>query len=664
MKYLCLLFVCLSMLYVANIAYACGGFLCQETETPVFIQDQKVIFTIDDDIVSMTLAVEYSGQESDFTWLIPVTAEPTIEFNLHDTRLPTLDWSTTPLLNAPRNYCHLGSAPYFASEIGHSYADVIGEIADFTVFSPDDVTALNTWLVDNELAFTSEIEDTIADYFADDMYIVAVNIQTDFETFFGGFIRTITLTYPSDTVILPLRLNAIGQTRFSHLNVWVFAGQFYEVGNYPNIPVDFSTFRAPSELRSEDDNHNLQIDYWLALRQIQENHDGLVFTREYAMPSSDLHEHSETIHEGTPLANLIEQYEYVTRFYTQVDPLPVLYDPIFTPAEQQTEQPRTVNLVDYVDPLTYWECSNQHIDLDYFSELLTNITPIRDFQLRYPEGWVRSQVTSDRDVILDVYAPQSVTLEQVRAALFHEPEFPMLLHLIDVGQSHRNYEYSVSQVLIGNDYYYQPGVHGYGFAYKDLLPYMGYVDERFEIITSRTDWAENEQLYLAIEEYLRSYEFYAHPEFQRVLVLDGDESDEEDIIEPLMIGFPDGWFASVTSERHLVIQPTDDSSLQVDLFWTDAWRGFLASQDQTLAQDFIDNLQLSDETVLQIQEYNRETCDDFPVVEYQTDERHGYMHVEFGWIVTVSATPDEFEQHNDLLKQIADTVDDSYLRCG
>lgn len=85
----------LSVLAAPRVALACGGFFC--SSSPVDQAGERIVYGIEaDGTLTMAVEIEYSGQDDDFAWIVPVPAPPEISVG-SQALFDALDAATVPL---------------------------------------------------------------------------------------------------------------------------------------------------------------------------------------------------------------------------------------------------------------------------------------------------------------------------------------------------------------------------------------------------------------------------------------------------------------------------------------------------------------------------------------------------------------------------------------
>ncbi len=304
---------------------ACGGLFSPES---LLLQNaERIIFSDNGDgTISTIVQIQYSGQEADFSWILPIPEGiPAEAIELPETAenaFRELEFSTRPVYLAPdpplcaREF-DLGSI--FFLGVGSGAPDGVNVFSSgvvgpygFDVISSENPTALIDWLRERNYQVTAEMEPLIAAYVQEGMYFLAMQLAPG-----SGVqdIQPVKVTFHATQPMIPLRMAAVAAQPDTEILVWFFA-------NAPATPTNYTAMHiADDELTFYDDNtHN----YDTLLRQRADEYQGQAFITEYAGPTS-----------GKPfndplLQELIQQHAYLTRLRATISPEEMTVDPVFT----------------------------------------------------------------------------------------------------------------------------------------------------------------------------------------------------------------------------------------------------------------------------------------------------------------------------------------------
>lgn len=263
-----------------SIADACGGFFCSsggpQPLQAVEQTQERVLFQVnDDETITATVEISYTGDPALFAWVVPVPDEPTLELGSLD-GIVALDQATQPTFVAPRTVCGAdttGCRPSVAQTLlngaeamaqaafavpvaltgcaesglvatpsaglGGVGVDVVDldRVGPFEpeVVSSDDPELLINWLNSNEFLITEAMRPAIEGYVEAGMKFLAMKLAPDAEV---GDIEPIRMTYPATTPMLPIVLTQVAAEPDMSIVVFIGADQRYQAADWPNLVVD------------------------------------------------------------------------------------------------------------------------------------------------------------------------------------------------------------------------------------------------------------------------------------------------------------------------------------------------------------------------------------------------------------------------------------------
>ena len=314
--------VAILLVGLAQPAWACGGFFCQNS--PIDQNAERIIFTQNGDgTVSAYIQIQYTGSAPDFSWILPLPQA----ISLDDIAVPEdgmaafteLEVATDPVFippplpkcaqqfsatSMPMAMAESAAVEVFASgEVGPYWSDVIGS---------DDPEALITWLRDNEYRVTPEMEPLIEVYVAEGFAFLAMRLLPDSG---DQDVEPVKVTYPAERPMIPLRLTAVAANPDMAVMVWFFSDNQAVPVNYAKMEIadeelTFSSFGRTSNYRQ-------------LVSARADEYRGQAFVTEYASPTNRL----SVTH--PLLQQLRSSYPYVTRLNTVISPAEMTVDPVF-----------------------------------------------------------------------------------------------------------------------------------------------------------------------------------------------------------------------------------------------------------------------------------------------------------------------------------------------
>jgi hypothetical protein len=286
-------------------AHACGGFFCSQPlpngGLPIAQAAENVLFVMDIDPATGAKRVEahiqilYTGPATQFSWIVPVTAVPTVDVGW-DILFDRLEPPTRPsfqLTYQVEGTCAggggggigCGSVNETATAGGGgtgvgpppASVDVLsrGSVGpfDYVVVRSEDGATLRTWLGTNGYFVSEEAARIVDEYVAGFHSFVAVKLQVGQDT---SAIRPIILRLASAEACLPLKLTAIAATPDLRINVWVLADARAIPINYVEIGVNLAKIDWINGGRNYDQ----------LLKEAANEADGNAFAVEYAQKSA------------------------------------------------------------------------------------------------------------------------------------------------------------------------------------------------------------------------------------------------------------------------------------------------------------------------------------------------------------------------------------------
>lgn len=322
---------------------ACGGLFT--SNTPVDQSIERIIFTVDPGSISVYEQINYTGTASDFAWVLPVPAVPTLAtapvdlFRTLDTQtVPTFFYASpppcglAPLGGEPST----GGAPAPVSTVNVYNAGTVGPYA-FDVIGSNDPNALTHWLQNHQYHIPGSMQSLIQTYTQAHMLFLAMRLQPQ-----KGIqdITPVKITFPTtqSQVMIPLRMAAAAANPHMGLLVWIFGSSRFVPQNYQSVQ-----FR---------DEQLSNISYEQLIDNVVNQANGHAFVTEYAQPTNNLYNSSDS-----PTFNDLRQhYRYVTRLYTRISPEQMTVDPIFAAQSGLPDVSRThiIPTQSTCDPFNLW----------------------------------------------------------------------------------------------------------------------------------------------------------------------------------------------------------------------------------------------------------------------------------------------------------------------
>jgi hypothetical protein len=291
-------------------AQACGGFFCNQPPPdgtlPIAQAAENVLFVMDRDpetgarTVEAHIQILYTGPASEFSWIVPVTAVPTVDVGA-DILFDRIEPPTRPSFRVNyqmdgtcrgfdrgggfscggANSATGGFAPQAAGDGGAGVPPAVEVISrgstgpyEYVVIRSEDGATLRTWLTTNGYFVSPDGAALIDEYVAGRFSFVAIRLMVGQDT---SAIRPIVLRLNANEACLPLKLTAIAATPDLRINVWVLAEARAVPINYSEIAIN----------QTKLDWFNFGRNYDQLLKDAANEAEGNAFAVEYAMPAAN-----------------------------------------------------------------------------------------------------------------------------------------------------------------------------------------------------------------------------------------------------------------------------------------------------------------------------------------------------------------------------------------
>jgi hypothetical protein len=249
-------------------ARACGGcFIRPSSQNGTVVTDHRMIFSVSTTQTTLYDQIEYSGNPSDFAWVLPIKSQVTLGVS-SDLLFQTLDNLTAVDILAPPNPCPI---PAFAfggaggSSSGGGSSGASGSSSGVTVITmqvvgpyqtvqlhpntTSDTAALTTWLASNSYNVPASIAPVIAAYVNEGFDFLAVKLVPGAGV---SSMRPLAITTPGAGLTLPLRMVAAGTGSTVGITLWVVGQGRYEPENFPTFTIAPSSIVWDFSIASSD----------------------------------------------------------------------------------------------------------------------------------------------------------------------------------------------------------------------------------------------------------------------------------------------------------------------------------------------------------------------------------------------------------------------------
>ena len=248
-------------------AQACGGLFCGGpppdpfAPLPVAQSGENIVFALDnpgtgETTVTAYIQILYSGTASDFSWVLPIDAVPTISVGTDRvfTQVAQLTRPTYGATTVIEGECKTdgrstdsptvgaggtGTGGFSGTADGGANVNVIfrGDVGPYNAAVLHSTTSadLLTWLADNGFVVSDTARSIIDEYVALNKYFVAVKLLSGQET---GAIQPVVLKFAGEVPCVPLKLTAIAALADMPVNLYVLGASRAVPSNYFEITLN------------------------------------------------------------------------------------------------------------------------------------------------------------------------------------------------------------------------------------------------------------------------------------------------------------------------------------------------------------------------------------------------------------------------------------------
>ena len=265
---------------------ACGGFFCQLV--PINQAAEQIVFRQDGNQVTAMVQIQFQGNPSDFSWVVPVPSTPEYELG-SNTIFTDLESATRPQFNLQQQ--GEGCAASFPVALSTGGDATVAESADtadggvvvesvrdvggytVTLISGDNAESIAQWLADNNFDLTSQGEELLAPYVEEQMKFVAVRLQQNSGT---GSIQPLIMRYESDKPVVPIRLTAVAAVEDMGVLVWLLGDARAVPENFLHVTPNYT------RLNWFNGSRNAYVSYQALITDAMNEAGGQGFATDYA----------------------------------------------------------------------------------------------------------------------------------------------------------------------------------------------------------------------------------------------------------------------------------------------------------------------------------------------------------------------------------------------
>lgn len=270
-------------------AEACGCFAPPDPSVPIVQAGERILFAVNNGVVTAHIQIQYAGEAKDFGWLLPLPSVPTLKLGTEElfTQLiaatqPRYFVQTTftgscaqnRFLGAPT----AGSSDSFADAGVAGGSPLVTESSigpyDYAVLKADSREAMLSWLNTNRYFIPAGTEDAVGPYIQPGAYFLALRLKSGKS---AGDIQPVVLTYPSALPMIPIILTSVAAQPNMGIQVWMLGAGRAIPRNYNHVLVNDAKIDWLNQARNYND---------VVIAAVSETPEKHAFLTEYAGTSA------------------------------------------------------------------------------------------------------------------------------------------------------------------------------------------------------------------------------------------------------------------------------------------------------------------------------------------------------------------------------------------
>ena len=217
-------------------AHACGCFAPPDPSVPIVQSGERILFSMEDGLVTSHIQIQYSGEAEEFAWLVPLPAEPVLELSTDElfTQIITTTQPKYRLIREYKGFCtfdparntNLGggdsSAPPAAPGSPESdgplvLRDTVGPY-DYAVLRADSKQPMLDWLNQEEFFVPAGTDEAVDPYIREGGFFLALKLRKGNSV---GDLQPVVVKYRSEMPMIPIVLTSVAADPDMPILVWV-----------------------------------------------------------------------------------------------------------------------------------------------------------------------------------------------------------------------------------------------------------------------------------------------------------------------------------------------------------------------------------------------------------------------------------------------------------
>ncbi len=275
-------------------AEACGCFAPPDPTVPIVQAGERILFSVQNGVVTAHIQIQYAGEARDFGWLLPLPSVPTLKLGTEElfTQLINVSQPRYFVNTVFTGTCGGGfggrsTGLAFPSAAGNESDSTSGGKAgsplvtessigpyDYAVLRADSKAAMLGWLADNHYFIPAGTDETVGPYIQPGAYFLALRLRSGKA---AGDIQPVVLEYPSDLPMIPIILTSVAAQPNMGIQVWMLGEGRAIPRNYNHVVINDSQVDWLGQAKNYND---------VVIQAISEAPDKHAFITEYAGSSS------------------------------------------------------------------------------------------------------------------------------------------------------------------------------------------------------------------------------------------------------------------------------------------------------------------------------------------------------------------------------------------
>ena len=277
----------LSLTLVSNVAEACGCFAPPDPTVPVVQAGERILFAVQNGVVTAHIQIQYAGDAKDFGWLLPLPSVPTLKLGTEEL-FTQLIRTTQPRYFVRNTFTgNCGGLRSPSANAGFSESDSVDAGSSsplvtessigpyhYAVLKADSKEEMFKWLTDNHYFIPTGTDETVGPYINPGAYFLALKLKSGKS---AGDIQPVVLSYASELPMIPIILTSVAAVPNMGVQVWMLGSSRAIPRNYNHVVLNDAQIDWLGQARNYNE---------VVIRAISETPEKHAFITEYAGTSA------------------------------------------------------------------------------------------------------------------------------------------------------------------------------------------------------------------------------------------------------------------------------------------------------------------------------------------------------------------------------------------